>query len=170
MPAPMRFERDAPIGRHAAEQARRAERVGAQSVLLAETKRLVAGQLEIKQVVDKRVSTDAADMRGKGALDYRRWLLRAHNRRHGIGECPGRCRVPHVLNGWIVVRGDAVDEIKGPDARGSGKTNVGIVPGPGVSERIAEPSGRYGVVGDLREGADIVGNRSTPERTERRKH
>ncbi len=77
MRAPMRLESDAPIGRHAVEQAGRAERIGAQRVLLAETERLVAGQFEIKQVVDERIGTDAADMRGERALDDRPWLLRA---------------------------------------------------------------------------------------------
>ena len=69
----MRLERDAPIGRHAAELPGRAERIGAQRVLLAETERLVAGQFEIKQVVDEGIGADAADMRGKRALDHRAW-------------------------------------------------------------------------------------------------
>src|ERR1700692_232108 len=153
----MRFQSDAPIWRHAAQQAGRTERVGTQRVLLAETKRLVTRQFEIKQVVDKRISTDAADMRGKSTLDDRPWLLRTKNRRHGIGEGPRRRGVPHILNSRIVVGGDAVDKIKRPNARGPGKANIRIVPRPGVSERITKSARRHGVVGDLRERADIVG-------------
>jgi hypothetical protein len=51
-----------------------------------------------------------------------------------------------------------------------GIADVSIVPRPGMAERIAKTSGGYRVVGDLREGADIIGDRSAVERAERREH
>src|SRR6202023_944220 len=88
MPAPMRLECDAPIGRHAAEQPGRAEWVGTQRVLLSESEGSIARHFEIKQVIDEGVGTDAADMRGKRALDHRLAAGRGSERRYGVGERP----------------------------------------------------------------------------------
>ena len=65
----MRLDRGSPIRRNAAKQAWRAKRIGADRVLLAEAQRLVAGDLEIEQVVHQGVGANATDMRGKCALD-----------------------------------------------------------------------------------------------------
>ena len=121
MAAPMRFERDAPIRRNAAEQPGPVERIDAQRVLLVEPERPVSRQFEIEQVVDHRVGADAADMRGKRALDDRAGGGRGRKRRYGVGEGPRRRGVPQILNGRIVVGGDAVDEVKRPNARGLAK-------------------------------------------------
>ena len=156
----MRLQRDAPVGRNAAELTGRTERIGTERVLLAEAERLVAGEFQIKQVVDEGVGADAADMRGKCALDRRRMALWAKDRRYGVREGPCRRGVPHILHGRIVVGRDAVDQVERAEMGRVGIADVGIVPRPGMTERIAKASGRYRVVGDLREGADIVGDRS----------
>src|ERR1700730_11139747 len=156
MSAPMRFESGAPIRRHATELPGRAERVGTERVLLVEPKSLVAGQLEIEQIIDERVGADAANMRGESPLDQSLAARRGSKRRNGVGEGPCRRGVPQILNGRIVVGGDAVDKVERPDARGLGKANIRIVPRPGVAERIAKSTRGWRVVGDLRERADIV--------------
>ena len=163
---------DAPIGRHAAEQAGRSERVEAQRVLLVEPECLVAGQFEKEHVVDHRVGADAADMRGKSAFDDRLGAGRGRKRRAGKGERPRRRRVPRILNGRIIVGGDAVDEVEPADICGAGKAKIGIVPGPGVQELVCRIAGQTGyrawrVIGDLDEGAEIAGDRAAPEPAER---
>ena len=137
--------------------------------------RPVSRQFQIEQVVDHGVGADAADARGKRALDHRAGGGRARKRRYGVRERPCRRGVPQVLDGRIVVGGDAVDEIKRPDACGLGKANVGIVPRPGVLELVRRRPGQGGqrirrAIGDLRECADIVGDRAAPESAERRQH
>ncbi|OIQ63912.1 hypothetical protein GALL_545410 [mine drainage metagenome] len=172
IPAPVRLQRDAPIGRNAAEQTGPVERVHAERVLRIESEGLVAGQFQIEQVIDERVGADTADARGECALDRRAGGGRAGERRYGVGIGPGRRGVPHILNGRVVVGRDAIDQIKRADARGVGIADVGIVPGPGMLELVRRRAGqrRQGIrraVGDLREGADIIGDRSAPESAER---
>src|SRR6185437_14519973 len=120
--APMRLQRDAPIGRNAAELSGRPERVGAETVLRAKAERLVTGEFEVKQVVDKGIGADAADMRGEGALDHRSRVLRTKDIRYSVREAPCRRRVPDVLHRRIVVGGDAVDDIERTEMGGAGVT------------------------------------------------
>src|SRR6202035_430753 len=77
--APVWFQCNAPIRRDAAELTGRTERIATYRILLTEADRFVSGEFQIKQVVDKRVGADAADMRGKGALDRRVGAARAIN-------------------------------------------------------------------------------------------
>ena len=167
----MRLECQAPIRRHAVEQAGRSERIGAQRVLMLKLERLIAAKFEKERVVDHRVGADAAHMRGKSALDNRRGGGFGRKRRAGIGECPRRSRIPRILNGRIIVGGDAVDDVESADIRRAGKAEIGIVPGPCVQELvgwIARQAG-YGtwrVIGDLNEGADVAGDRAAPEPAE----
>ena len=141
MVAPLRLERDTPIWCRSVEQPGRAEGIGAQRVLRAEVKRAVARRFEVKRIVDEAISADPAHMRGKGTLDQRLGAGRRRNGRDRIGEGPGGRGVPHVLDRRIVVRRDAVENVKGADSRALSKTNIGIVPCPGVPERVRESAG-----------------------------
>src|ERR1700722_692655 len=171
IPAPVRLQRDAPVRRNAAELSGRAEWVRAEIVLRAEAQRLVTRQFEVKQVVDEGIGADASNMRGESALDHRSRVLWTKDIRYSVREAPCRRGVPDVLHGRLVVGGDAVDDIEWAEMSRAGIADIGIVPGPGMAiERIRRGAWPNCVVGHLREGADMVGDRATPERTERREH
>src|ERR1700730_15309332 len=115
MAAPLRLEGYAPIRRSSLEQPGRAEGIGTQALLRVEVERAVARHFQIKLVVDEGISADPAHMRGKSALDQGFGPGCRRNRRRDIREGPGRRGVPYVLDRWIVVGRDAVDNVKGAD-------------------------------------------------------
>ena len=126
-------------------------------------------------LVDKarKAGADAADARGKGSFDHGAGGWCRSKRRCCVGESPGRRGVPQILNGRIVVGGDAVDDVESAYIRRAGKAEIGIVPGPCVQELVCWSAGQAGygawrVIGDLNEGADVAGDRATPEPAERR--
>ena len=80
-------------------------------------------------------------------------------------------RLSRVPDSGVIVRGDAVHRIKAADVHRVRITDIGIVPGSGMSEWIgAEPSGRHRVLGHLRESTDMVGDGPAPEETRVRHH
>ena len=175
MAAPMWLQRDPPIRCYAAELTGPVKRIDTERILRVESEGLVTAQFQIQEVIDRHITADAADARGKRALDRGACALRAVDRRYRVREGPGRRGVPQILNGWIVVGRDAVDNIERADAGGVGIADVGVVPRPGMLELVGRRAGQPGqgircAIGHLRERADVFGERTTPKSAERRQH
>src|ERR1700686_4473724 len=151
--APVRFEGHAPIRRRI-EQSGRAEWIGAQIVLYLEIERTVRRRLQIEHVVDVGAGADTDDMRRKGPFDDGAGPRRRRYGRCGVGKSPSRRRVPWILDGRVVVGGDAVGDVEAADRRRVRITDIGIVPRPSVlPEWIAAESANWRrVIGHLREG------------------
>ena len=127
MVTPMRFNRKPPIRSYFLER-RSTERIHSQFWQRLEIKRPVARQLQIDQVVDEGISASPADKCRISPIDERGlpparllWLRR-------VWEAPGGGRVPGILNAWIVVGCDAIDDIHVAQLAGVGITNISIVP------------------------------------------
>ena len=160
----MGLVRHAPIGRRA-KQPRRTKWIGAQIVLRVGIKRAIYRRLEIKRIVDKRVGSHTGYMRRKGAVEDCAGSESVTQGRSRVREGPGRRRIPGILDGWVVVGGNAVRNIDGAEPRRVRITDIGIVPGPGMrGEWIgAKSSGPRRVVSHLLESTDMIRDGATPK-------
>ncbi len=73
-------------------------------------------------------------------------------------------------DGGIVVCRDPVGNVGAPDRRGIGKPHVGVIPGPGMPERIGEAADGRRVIGYLGKGSDVIGDGTAPKEADGRQH
>src|SRR5579863_3894617 len=158
--APTWFIRHTPI-RRSVEQPIRSERINAQSNLSVGIECRVNRTFDIDRIVDKRVAAKTDDALCKatvenwniGRPDLSEW--RVH-----VGEGPGGRRVPRILNGRVVVGGNAIGDVDSAKVRGICEPNVSVIPRPRMTVWTAATEAPIGlaVVTYLREGTDVVDN------------
>ena len=175
----MRLHRDPPIRCPARERSRHAVWVNSQFWQRLVVERPVGRQFQINKVVDERVAAGASYKFRIGAVDLCRGRRSRRNVRPRVRKTPGRRRVPRVLDGRIVVGGDAVDDIHIAQLAGVGITQIGVVPCPfAVPARIGGnhrrsrrgidrgPAGRRIAICGLRKQTDMIGNGAAIEKAE----
>src|SRR6266704_1824626 len=93
--------------------------------------RAVYAEFPVQLVVPQRVRAEPGDLLFETAGNHGRGGWRRRIFRGGPGEPPRRGRIPHVLDGWIVVQRRAVDQLLAGELRLVGVADVEVIDAEG---------------------------------------